>query len=71
MPQRGMRPPYGRTSCMSWQQHKKKLVQVLGADGNWIEVTNKVAMEEAIMNSTRKKYAASHGTSFMVAPLVS
>jgi len=46
------------------------MVQIKKDDGTWEDVTNKTEMEEAIMDSTKKKYTASFHTPFMTRPLV-
>jgi len=45
------------------------MVQVKDGTGRWQDVTEKHAMEQAIMDSTQQKFRASFGTSFMTTPL--
>jgi hypothetical protein len=45
-------------------------VKVRDSTGHWQEISDKGAMEEAIMAGTKTKYTAAFGTPFMVPPLV-
>jgi hypothetical protein len=45
------------------------MVQVKNDAGQWQDVTEKSAMEQAIMDSTQQNYKAFFGAPFMTTPL--
>jgi hypothetical protein len=48
----------------------RRIVSVQNENGEWIDITEKTAMESAIMAENITKYQQSFHTPFMTAPLV-